>query len=52
MKTQATNIERRQRERTGVLAEIENITYRALRKYGIDGAAAQQTPAGTAQESA
>ena len=52
MKTQATNIERRQRERTGVLAEIENITYRALREYGIDGAAAQQTPAGTAQESA
>jgi len=52
MKTQATNIERRQRERTGVLAEIENITYRALRKYGIEGTTGQQIPAGTGQESA
>ena len=38
MKTQQVTImERRQRSRYGVLAEIENITYSVLRKYGING---------------
>ncbi len=38
MKTeQVIMVDRRQRPREGVMAEIENITYRVLRRYGIDG---------------
>ena len=38
MKTeQVITLDRRQRAREGVLAEIENITYNVLRRYGING---------------
>jgi hypothetical protein len=40
MKTQVTIMERRHRQRgDGVIAEIEDLTYNVLRKYGIDGPA-------------
>jgi hypothetical protein len=35
MKSEAIIVERRQRARNGILAEIENITYSALRKYEV-----------------
>lgn len=38
MKTQMTITDRRQHTREGVLSEIEDITYRVLRKYGISPA--------------
>ena len=37
MKTQVIIMDRRQHRREGVLAEIENVTYTVLRKYGING---------------
>jgi len=48
MKTQAILIDRRQHAREGVLAEIEDVTYRALRKYGISPA--QHCPANSAEK--
>jgi len=39
---QATVVERRQYPRDGVVREIENITYSALRRYGLLGEVAQQ----------
>ncbi len=44
MKSPVTIMERRQHPRQGVLAEIEDLTYRVLRKYGIDGATEQPIP--------
>ena len=35
MSSQAISVERRQHPREGILGELENITYRVLRKYGI-----------------
>jgi hypothetical protein len=32
---QATFVERRERPRLGVMAELENITYNTLRKHGF-----------------
>ncbi|HEY4842373.1 MAG TPA: hypothetical protein VIH78_10425 [Terriglobales bacterium] len=40
MKTQLMIMERRHRQRgDGVIAEIEDLTYNILRKYGINGPA-------------
>ena len=45
MKTQPMiTIDRRQRPRYGVLAEIENLTYSVLRRYGINGPTEQHSP--------
>jgi len=45
MKTQtATIMDRRERPREGVIAEIENLTYSVLRRYGINGPLAQHSP--------
>lgn len=35
MKSQASFVERRERPRVGVMAQLEDITYRTLRKYGV-----------------
>jgi hypothetical protein len=62
MKTQAividrnsidrNSIDRRQHAREGILAQIEDITYRILRKYGIDGSIGQQSSANMAKTAA
>ena len=52
MNSEMTIVERRHRPRTGILAEIENITYAALRKYGIEGSMAQQNSESTPEKSA
>jgi hypothetical protein len=45
MKTEQVIImDRRQRSRQGVFAEIENITYNVLRRYGINGPTEQHSP--------
>ena len=52
MKTQQLIIiERRQRAREGVFAEIENITYNVLRRYGINGPSRATQPQQHAGES-
>lgn len=35
MNSQAIFVERRERPRVGVMAELENITYSILRKHGV-----------------
>jgi hypothetical protein len=52
MNSQSTIVERRHRVRTGVLVELEDAAYRALRKYGLDRTAPAQTTANAAEESA
>jgi hypothetical protein len=37
-------IDRRQRPRYGPIAEIENLTYSVLRRYGITGPTEQHSP--------
>jgi hypothetical protein len=37
MKSQASFVERRERPRVGVMAQLEDITYRTLRKYVVSG---------------
>lgn len=45
MKTQQVIFtDRRQRPREGVMAEIENLTYSVLRRYGINGPTEQHNP--------
>jgi hypothetical protein len=45
MKTQPMIIiDRRQRPRYGVFAEVENLTYSVLRRYGINGPTEQHSP--------
>jgi hypothetical protein len=45
MKTQQMIlVDRRQRPRDGVIAEIENLAYNVLRRYGVNGAAEQDSP--------
>lgn len=52
MKTQVMLMERRQYQRgQGVLTQIEDLTYSVLRKYGINGSAAELNP-GTLPEKA
>ena len=45
MKSQANFIERRERPRVGVLAQLEDITYRTLRKHGVAPGLGHETPA-------
>ena len=45
MKSQANFVERRERPRVGVMAQLEDITYRTLRKYGVVSGLVRQTPA-------
>jgi hypothetical protein len=52
MKTQVTIMERRQHAREGMLAEIENITYRVLRQYGVNGPTGQNRLSNMAEEAA
>ena len=44
MKSQANFVERRERPRVGVIAQLEDITYRALRKYGVVSGLVRETP--------
>jgi hypothetical protein len=45
MKTQQVIImDRRQHPRGGVIAQIENLTYSVLRRYGINGLTEQHSP--------
>ncbi len=53
MKNHLANItERRQRPRVGVMAEIENLTYSALRRYGITGPTEPPSPGSLAEKAA
>ena len=44
MNTRANFVERRDRPRAGVMAQLENITYSVLRKHGVVGEPNRQTP--------
>ena len=44
MKNQANFVERRERPRVGVIAQLEDITYRTLRKYGVVSGMVRETP--------
>jgi hypothetical protein len=44
MNTQPITMERRQRPRHGVMAEIENLTYNVLRRYEINAPTEQRSP--------
>ena len=44
MKTQANFVERRERFRVGVMAQLEDITYRVLRKHGVISGVDRQRP--------
>jgi len=53
MKTQEMIItDRRQRPRYGVMAEIENLTYSVLRRYGINGPTEQHSPSSVLEKAA
>jgi hypothetical protein len=42
MKTQASFVERRERPRVGVMAQLEDVTYGILRKNGVVSGADRQ----------
>ena len=44
MKTQANLVERRERPRVGVMAQLEDITYSILRKHGVVSGLGRETP--------
>jgi hypothetical protein len=44
MKSQANFAERRERPRVGVMAQLEDITYRSLRKYGVVSGLVREGP--------
>jgi hypothetical protein len=44
MKSQANFVERRERPRVGVMAQLEDITYRTLRKYGVVSGLVREIP--------
>ena len=44
MKTQVNFVERRERPRVGVMAELENITYSVLRKHGVVSGPGRERP--------
>ena len=44
MKTQVNFVERRERPRVGVMAELEDITYSILRKHGVVGGLGRERP--------
>jgi len=53
MKTQQVIFtDRRQRPREGVMAEIENLTYSVLRRYGINGPTEQHSPSSMVEKAA
>jgi hypothetical protein len=45
MKTQVNFVERRDRPRVGVMAQLEDITYSILRKHGVVNGGSRDTPA-------
>ena len=45
MKTQVNFVERRDRPRVGVIAQLEDITYSILRKHGVVSGMSRETPA-------
>jgi hypothetical protein len=53
MKTHVMIMEHRHRQRgDGVIAEIEDLTYSILRKYGISGPADDLSPSGLPEKAA
>ena len=44
MKTQANFVERRERPRVGVMAQLEDITYSVLRKHAVLSGLGSETP--------
>jgi hypothetical protein len=44
MKTQANFSDRRERPRVGIIAQLEDITYTVLRKYGVVSGLGSQKP--------
>ena len=44
MKTQANFVERRERPRVGVMAQLEDITYSVLRKHGVVSGPGRERP--------
>jgi hypothetical protein len=44
MRTQANFVERRERPRLGVMTQLEDITYRILRKHGVVSGLGRQKP--------
>lgn len=44
MKTQANFVERRERPRVGVMAQLEDITYSVLRKHGVMSGLSRERP--------
>jgi hypothetical protein len=44
MKTQANFVERREHSRVGVMAQLEDITYRVLRKHGVGSGLDRERP--------
>jgi hypothetical protein len=44
MKTQVNIVERRERPRVGVMAELEDITYSILRKHGVASELRRERP--------
>jgi len=42
-KSQANFVERRERSRVGVMAQLEDITHRTLRKYGVVSGLVRET---------
>ena len=45
MKTQSNFLERRERRRVGVMAQLEDITYSILRKHGVVSGVDRERPA-------
>jgi hypothetical protein len=45
MKTQVNFVERRDRPRVGVMAQLEDITYSILRKHGVVNGGSRERPA-------
>ena len=45
MKTQLNFVERRDRPRVGVMAQLEDITYSILRKHGVVSGVSRERPA-------
>ncbi len=44
MKSQANFVERRERPRVGVMAQLEDITYSVLRKHGVVSSLGTEIP--------
>ena len=44
MKTQVNFVERRERPRFGVMAQLEDITYSVLRKHGVKNGMGHERP--------